>query len=50
MNMDKQLILGDSYVSSVKTAAVTMNLYGRYYVGAIKNVLPSFPEDFLQKH
>jgi len=46
-NSDKQIILGDAYFSSVKTAVSTMTLYGRHYVGVVKNCHSKFPKKFL---
>ncbi len=45
---DKQLVLGDSYFSSVKTAIQTMKKYGRHYVGIVKTAHAKFPKAYIQ--
>ncbi len=46
-NSEKQIILGDAYFSSVKSAVLTMTLYGRHYAGVVKNCHSKFPKKFL---
>ena len=45
---DKQLVLGDSYFSSVRTAIQTMKKYGRHYVGIVKTAHAKFPKSYIQ--
>ena len=45
---DKQIVLGDSYFSSVRSAVQTMKRYGRHYVGIVKTSHTKFPKTYIQ--
>ena len=44
---DKQIVLGDSYFNSVRSAMQTMKQYGRHYVGILKTSYAKFPAKFI---
>ncbi len=46
---DKQVVIGDSFFSSVQTATESMKLFGRHYVGVVKQAYSKYPKDFLKE-
>lgn len=46
---DKQVVVGDSFFSSVQSATESMKLFGRHYIGVVKQAYSKFPKDFLKE-